>query len=83
MRRGNRGRNPDARDDGEMDRRVRDADDAQLLLPMKLKPTKRCLSFEGCRGSGEDIDSEDSGSGRMAYCHCAAGYELREKEKRP
>lgn len=42
--------------------------------------SRRCAAYEGCHGSGILTDLSDSGSGRMCYCHCLAGQQLREQE---
>lgn len=36
-----------------------------------------CQSYEGCHGYGYLDDLTDSGSGRMVYCDCPAGTNLK------
>lgn len=46
-----------------------------------MSSEKRCPPDAGCMGLGWMWDPQDSGSGRTAYCDCAAGDELRVKDQ--
>lgn len=53
---------------------------APVVSSTRPSPDAACGSSWGCGGRGWRWDLEDSGSGRIAYCACAAGRELMQRD---